>query len=135
MSYLHRTGYVNPRLGTYFGIFIAAFAAIGLLALIFEGLGVPTDTLRLAMLFGPLVLYMAIGAAAFTRRAARLLRLRTARPGLLYRPRAGADRHGRDGTHGRDRRLFSHRLRCAVPGDRGPRRLCRHGRAARAVLP
>ena len=66
MSYLHRTGYVNPRLGTYFGIFIAAFAAIGLLALIFEGLGVPTDTLRLAMLFGPLVLYMAIGAAAFT---------------------------------------------------------------------
>jgi cation/acetate symporter len=67
MTYVHRTGYVNPKLGTFFGIFIAAFVAIGLLALIFEGLGVPAETLRLAMLFGPFVLYAAIGAGAFTR--------------------------------------------------------------------
>ncbi|MFA5949886.1 MAG: sodium:solute symporter [Hyphomicrobium sp.] len=67
MTFSHRAGYVNPRLGTYFGIFISAFAAIGLLSLIFEGLGAPRSALQLAMLLGPLVLYVAIGLAAFTR--------------------------------------------------------------------
>src|SRR5690349_9327181 len=66
MALSHRTGYVNPRLGTYFGIFISAFIAITLMTLILEGLGVGDDWLRYAMLFGPVVLYAVIGATAST---------------------------------------------------------------------
>lgn len=65
MPFTHRTRYVNPRLGTYFGIFLSAFAAIGLLALIMEGLGVSDSALKLAMLLGPIGLYAVIGVAAF----------------------------------------------------------------------
>ena len=64
MPYTHRPGYVNPRLGTYFGIFMSAFAAIALMTLILEGLGVSDDTLRLTMLAGPIGLYAAIGIAS-----------------------------------------------------------------------
>lgn len=67
MAFSHRTGYVNPRLGTYFGIFMSAFVALGLLALILEGLGVDADALRLVMFAGPIGLYAIIGIAAFTR--------------------------------------------------------------------
>ncbi|WP_072396962.1 sodium:solute symporter [Hyphomicrobium sp. CS1GBMeth3] len=66
MSFSHRTGYVNPRLGTYFGIFMSAFAALAMMTLIFEGLGVSDDTLRLTMFAGPIGLYAAIGIASFT---------------------------------------------------------------------
>lgn len=67
MPFSHRTGYVNPRLGTYFGIFLSAFVALTLMTLILEGLGVSDDTLRLTMFLGPIVLYALIGAAAYTR--------------------------------------------------------------------
>ncbi len=67
MSFSHRARVVNPRLGTYFGIFMSAFVALALMALILEGLGVPSLALQTAMLAGPLVLYAAIGLAAFTR--------------------------------------------------------------------
>lgn len=67
MPFTHRTGYVNPRLGTYFGIFMSAFVALALMTLILEGLGVGDDTLRLTMLVGPIALYGAIGVAAYTR--------------------------------------------------------------------
>ena len=40
MAFTSRTRLVNPRLGTYFGIFTAAFAALVLMALMFEQLGV-----------------------------------------------------------------------------------------------
>jgi cation/acetate symporter len=66
MSLSHRTGYVNPRLGTYFGIFMSSFIALGLVTLILEGLGVSDQTLQLTMFFGPIALYAAIGATAFT---------------------------------------------------------------------
>ena len=36
MSTQHRTRLVNPRLGTYFGIFASAFVSLFLLLLIFE---------------------------------------------------------------------------------------------------
>ena len=39
MAFTSRTRLVNPRLGTYFGIFTAAFAALVLMALMFEQLG------------------------------------------------------------------------------------------------
>ncbi|HEX2840216.1 solute symporter family protein [Hyphomicrobium sp.] len=67
MPFSHRTGYVNPRLGTYFGIFISAFLALALMTLILEGLGVSSEALRLTMFLGPIALYAIIGLAAFTR--------------------------------------------------------------------
>ena len=65
MPFTHRTRYVNPRLGTYFGIFLSAFVALALMVLILEGLGVEDGTLRAAMLLGPIGLYAFIGVAAF----------------------------------------------------------------------
>jgi cation/acetate symporter len=62
-----RTRLINPRLGTYFGIFTSAFVGIALLSLILEQLGVSSALLSLLMLTGPLVLYAAIGLATFTR--------------------------------------------------------------------
>lgn len=66
MSLSHRTGYVNPRLGTYFGIFMSAFVALALITLILEGLGVSDEALRMTMFLGPIALYAAIGLTAFT---------------------------------------------------------------------
>ena len=63
MATLSPSRAVNPRLGSYFGIFLSGFAAIALLSLILHSLGVEPSVLSLAMLLGPLVLYMAIGAA------------------------------------------------------------------------
>lgn len=67
MALSQRTGYVNPRLGTYFGIFMSAFIALALMTLILEGLGVSPDRLSLLMLLGPIALYAAIGVATSTR--------------------------------------------------------------------
>lgn len=67
MSLTSRTRFVNPRLGTYFGIFTSLLAGLVLLLLIFEQLGISETLLRWAMLLGPLVLYAAIGAAVPTR--------------------------------------------------------------------
>ncbi|MEO1207080.1 MAG: sodium:solute symporter [Pseudomonadota bacterium] len=66
MALTPQTRLVNPRLGTYFGIFASGFAALVLLALIFEQLGTSDEALRLFMLLGPLVLLLAIGAASYT---------------------------------------------------------------------
>src|SRR5262245_5712681 len=52
---------VNPRLGTFFGIFSAAFAALVLMALMLEQLGVADLAVRLLMFAGPIVLYGALG--------------------------------------------------------------------------
>ena len=45
---------VNPRLGTYFGIFTSAFAALVLVVMVLEQLGVDGMPLRTVMLLGPL---------------------------------------------------------------------------------
>lgn len=60
---------VNPRLGSYYGIFLAGFAALALSSLILSGLGIETATLSLAMLFVPLALYLGIGWATRTEDA------------------------------------------------------------------
>ena len=65
----HRTRLVNPRLGTYFGIFASAFAGLFLVLLILEQLETPGKHLKLAVLAGPLVLFLAIGAASITTTA------------------------------------------------------------------
>ncbi|MGE0627113.1 MAG: cation acetate symporter [Hyphomicrobiaceae bacterium] len=66
-STVHRR-LVNPRLGTFFGIFVSLLAALVLLLLIFERLGLEAEQLRLAMFAGPLVLYVLIGVVAQTSR-------------------------------------------------------------------
>jgi len=58
---------VNPRLGTYYAIFAGAFTALVLSLLIFEQLGFSKRMLRLAMLAGPIALFMLIGLAVTTR--------------------------------------------------------------------
>lgn len=70
MSTPHRTRLVNPRLGTYFGIFASAFAALFLLVLILEQLEVSPTRLRAVVLIGPLVLFALIGFASFTSNTA-----------------------------------------------------------------
>jgi cation/acetate symporter len=52
---------VNPRLGTYFGIFSAAFASLVLMALMLEQLGIGDLAVRFLMFAGPIVLYGSIG--------------------------------------------------------------------------
>src|SRR5262245_37839612 len=52
---------VNPRLGTYFGIFSATFAALVLMALMLEQLGIADLAVRLLMFAGPIALYGALG--------------------------------------------------------------------------
>lgn len=52
---------VNPRLGTYFGIFAAAFSALVLLVLVFEQLGVSEQLLRAVMLLVPVAMFVVVG--------------------------------------------------------------------------
>ena len=67
MSVTSRTRFVNPRLGTYFGIFASSLAGLVMLLLIFEELGTADALLRWAMLLGPIVLYAAIGLCVPTQ--------------------------------------------------------------------
>ncbi len=67
MTFTPRTRFVNPRLGTYFGIFASALAAVFFMAAILEQLGTSDKILRWMMLFGPIVLYGSIGLASATR--------------------------------------------------------------------
>ncbi|MFA5899652.1 MAG: sodium:solute symporter [Hyphomicrobium sp.] len=67
MSVTSRTRFVNPRLGTYFGIFASLLTGLVMLLLILEQLGTSDAMLRWAMLLGPLLLYAAIGLSAPTR--------------------------------------------------------------------
>lgn len=69
MAATSRAGLVNPRLGTYFGIFASALAAMVLMALMLEQLGVSDAVVRLVMFAGPVLLYVGIGLLARTREA------------------------------------------------------------------
>lgn len=69
MAFTARTRLVNPRLGTYFGIFAAAFASLVLMALMFEQLGTADMAVRLLMFGGPIVLFASIGLLAVAREA------------------------------------------------------------------
>ena len=67
MAFTSRTRLVNPRLGTYFGIFAAAFAAIVLMAMMLEQLGATDALVRLTVFASPIILYAAIGVMSATR--------------------------------------------------------------------
>jgi len=64
---------VNPRLGSYFGIFASVFLAVFLLALILGQLGVDDKILSFAVLLTPMALYGALAAASFTNRSSDFL--------------------------------------------------------------
>jgi cation/acetate symporter len=64
MAFTARTRLVNPRLGTYYGIFTAAFAGLVLMALMFEQLGATDAVVRLIMFGGPIALFAAIGISS-----------------------------------------------------------------------
>lgn len=57
---------VNPRLGIYFGIFASAFIGFFLVLLILEQLDGPAGYLESMVLFGPLLLFIAIASASWT---------------------------------------------------------------------
>ena len=61
---------VNPMLGTYFGIFASAIAALVLMLLVLENLGASSTFLRIGMLLGPIALYIGVGVAAASREPA-----------------------------------------------------------------
>src|SRR5262249_60144293 len=67
MAFTSRTRLVNPRLGTYFGIFTAAFAALVLMVMLFEQLGASDAMVRLSMFAGPIGLYAVIGLGSRAR--------------------------------------------------------------------
>ena len=67
MTFMPRTRLVNPRLGTYFGIFASAFVGLVLMLAMLEQLGMAAGSVRLAMMVGPIALYAAIGLASLTR--------------------------------------------------------------------
>lgn len=66
MSATPRRRAVNPLLGSYFGIFVSCFLAVALVLLMLEQLGLSDAGLRLWMLAGTLVLFVAVGVVGFT---------------------------------------------------------------------
>jgi cation/acetate symporter len=66
MTTISQRRLINPRLGTYFGIFTSSFLAIVLLSIISEQLGLSDGLVRWTMLLGPLALYVTIGAFGFS---------------------------------------------------------------------
>lgn len=67
MAFVSRTRLVNPRLGSYFGIFTSAFVALTVFTLLLEQLGVGDGLVRALMLFVPLLLIGAIGVLVPSR--------------------------------------------------------------------
>lgn len=67
MAFVPRTRLVNPRLGSYFGIFTSAIVALTVFALLLEQLGVSDGLVRALMLFVPLLLIGAIGVLVPSR--------------------------------------------------------------------
>ncbi|RTL65660.1 MAG: sodium:solute symporter [Hyphomicrobiales bacterium] len=67
MAFTPRTRLVNPRLGSYFGIFTSGFIAVIMLSLILEQLGSTDSLVRALMLLGPLALVGGIGLLSPSR--------------------------------------------------------------------
>lgn len=63
----------NPMVGIYFGIFAACLAAIVIVLLILEQMGIADLTLKAGMAFGSMGLFAAVGAGAATARVNEFL--------------------------------------------------------------
>ena len=66
MSTTTRARLVNPRLGTYFGIFASLFVSLFLMSLILTQLGLEERWLRIALLAAPVGLYTVFAIASAT---------------------------------------------------------------------
>jgi cation/acetate symporter len=66
MASIDRARLVNPRLGTYFGIFVSAFAAVALISLLLEQLQTHDMWVRAAFFIVPIGLYCGYAALSFT---------------------------------------------------------------------
>jgi cation/acetate symporter len=69
MQHRHGASLADPMLGVYFGIFAACLAAVVLLLLIFEQLGMAEASLKTAMAGISVALFATIGIGAYTSRA------------------------------------------------------------------
>lgn len=69
MSTTLRSHHVNPRLGIHFGIAASLIAALFLLLLIMEQLGTSDSVIRIAVLTGPPLLFLAIALFSVTAKA------------------------------------------------------------------
>ena len=135
MSITARTRFVNPRLGTYFGIFASSLTGLVLLLIIFEQLGTSDALLRWAMLLGPLVLYAIVGLCAPTRDPYEFFAAGRRVPAGYTGLGLANAAMGATGVVAMTGALLPHRLRRALSLHRRARRLRRDGGAARAVLP
>jgi cation/acetate symporter len=70
MAFASRTRLINPRLGTFFGIFTAAITALVVMAMMFEQLGASDAIVRFSMFAGPIGLYVVIGLGTRAREVA-----------------------------------------------------------------
>jgi cation/acetate symporter len=68
MPHRHGPALSNPMIGVYFGILAASLAAIVMMLLIFEQMGIPGGTLRAILTFGSMALFALVGAGAYTSR-------------------------------------------------------------------
>ena len=134
MSLTSRTRFVNPRLGTYFGIFASSLAGLVLLLLIFEQLGTSDSLLRWAMLPGRWC-STPPSACAPTQEPLEFFAGGRRVPAGYTGLGIGVAAMGATGIVAMTGLVLPHRLRRAVPDDRRPRRLRLHGGAAGAVLP
>jgi cation/acetate symporter len=66
MEPFSRSRMINPHLGTYFGIFVSAFAAVTTIALILEQLGASEFGIRILMFAAPLALFGIFAGAVAT---------------------------------------------------------------------
>lgn len=66
MSFTPRTRLVNPRLGTYFGIFASALVSLVVVVLIMEQLGFAPAVLRWSMFVIPLAFFAVFGTLSYT---------------------------------------------------------------------
>ena len=134
MAFTARTRLVNPRLGTYFGIFTAAFAGAGADGADVRAAGhQPTPWCGSSCSPAPSPSMRRSASAAAAREVARLFRLRPPGAGLLQRAGARHDGARRRRLPGADRLALHHRLRRAVPQHRLVRRSRLHGRAVRPL--
>ena len=133
MAITARTRLVNPRLGTYFGIFAAAFAALVLMALMLEQLGVGDGLVRLMMFSGPLAFFTAIGVGSRAQEARDYFACGRRVPAFFNGLVLGVAALGGAGFLALTGCAVHHRLRCDLPRRRLVCRSRLHGRAVRAL--
>ncbi len=127
MSSPHRTRLVNPRLGTYFGIFASAFIGLFLVLLILEQLKAPELHLRVTVSDWPPPAVHRHQRSFAHLECQRVLCRGAPRAGRLQRPGARHQHHWQRRHRGADGAVFPQWIRHLVPDDRDCVRFPDHG--------